>query len=226
MDLAPNEPRYAYERGMAYLGNNQPILAMADLDQALKLKPDDVAALMARAHLRLAARDRTDVLADLAAIDRVAPREADIRLALAGLYGRVDVPAAAIGQFDLWIKAHPEDSRLGQALGGRCWARALAGRDFDKALKDCDGALRITPKNPDVLNSRGLVHLRLGDLDKAIADYDAALSAQPKIAWSLYGRGVARLRKGLTAEGQADIAAATALRPRLPEEAKAHGIAS
>jgi tetratricopeptide (TPR) repeat protein len=75
-----------------------------------------------------------------------------------------------------------------------------------------------------MLDSRGLVHLRLGEFDKAIADYDASLAINPKIGWSLYGRGLAKQRKGLTAEGAADIAAATAINPRLPDEVKAHGL--
>ncbi len=127
-------------------------------------------------------------------------------------------------QFDLWIKAHPDDSRQPAALNGRCWSRAQLGQDLDKALADCNAALRLSPNNAAALDSRGLVRLRRGEIDLAIADYDAALTLQPKSAWSLYGRGLAKLKKGMTAEGQADIAAATALQPGLPQEAKARGI--
>ena len=75
-----------------------------------------------------------------------------------------------------------------------------------------------------MLDSRGLVRLRMGDFDKAIADYDAALKVNPNEAWSLYGRGLAELRKGLTAPGQADIKAAEAINPRLADEAKTAGL--
>ena len=115
--------------------------------------------------------------------------------------------------------------KLARALNARCWARALEGRELDRALADCNAALGRDPRNADIRDSRGLVRLRLGDLDKSILDYDEALKIHPKSAWSLYGRGLAELRKGEKAAGETDIAAATALSPHLPEEAKTHGIA-
>jgi tetratricopeptide (TPR) repeat protein len=110
------------------------------------------------------------------------------------------------------------------ALNSRCWARALGGQELDKALADCNTALKLHPNTADFLDSRGLVYLRQGNYDKAIADYDAALRLAPKTAWSLYGRGLAKSRKGMSAEGQADIAAATALQPKIAERAASFGI--
>ncbi len=110
------------------------------------------------------------------------------------------------------------------ALNGRCWARALAGHDLDKAIGDCDRALRLRPKTAAFLDSRGLARLRNGDLDKALADYNAALALEPNMAWSLYGRGIAEHRKGMTAQGKADIDAAIALQKDLPERAKKIGL--
>jgi tetratricopeptide (TPR) repeat protein len=110
------------------------------------------------------------------------------------------------------------------ALNSRCWARALGGQELDKALADCNTALKLKPNTADFLDSRGLVYLRQGNYDKAIADYDAALRLAPKTAWSLYGRGLAKSGKGMSAEGQADIAAATALQPKIAERAASFGI--
>ncbi|MEO8927064.1 MAG: hypothetical protein ABI306_07855 [Caulobacteraceae bacterium] len=129
-----------------------------------------------------------------------------------------------IAQYSLWIAAHPADGRLPRALNGRCWARALMGRDLDKALADCNAALKMDAKSPTALDSRGLVRLRLGDLDKSIADYDVALTLRPGSAWSLYGRGLAELAKGMKAQGDADIAAAVALDPHVADELAKHGV--
>jgi tetratricopeptide (TPR) repeat protein/predicted aspartyl protease len=222
--MAPTEARYFTERAKIYLENRQPFLAMADLDQALKLKPDDTEALVTRARLRVSGREMAAAMADLDAADRLLPKEADERLQIAGLYDSAENGAAAAAQYSLWIKAHPEDNRLAQALNGRCWSRALWNIEADKAVADCDGAVRREPKIASFRDSRGLAHLRLGENDQAIADYDAALALQPKIPWSLYGRGIAKLRKGLKAEGQADLAAAAALAPSLPAEAAARGL--
>jgi tetratricopeptide (TPR) repeat protein len=223
-ELEPNEAKYFYQRAQAQMSNRQPSLAMADLDQALTLKPEDLDALVARAQLRFASQDSSGASSDLDAADRLAPKEANIRLTIADAYSHADLFARAVTQYDLWIGAHEEDGRMAEAKNGRCRARALWGDDLDKALADCNAALRLSHNYFQILESRGLVRLRLGDYDKSIADFDAALSLQPKNAWSLYGRGLGKLRKGMTAEGQTDIAAATALRPKIADEARKHGI--
>jgi tetratricopeptide (TPR) repeat protein len=135
-----------------------------------------------------------------------------------------DYPAA-IAQYDRWIDARsPDDVQMPAARNSRCWVRALAGQQLDRALADCSAAVHARPKVAAFLDSRGLVYLRQGDYSKAVADYDAALALNPKIAWSLYGRGLAKQHQGQTAAGQADIAAATAIFPKIAEEAASHGI--
>jgi tetratricopeptide (TPR) repeat protein/predicted aspartyl protease len=223
-ELAPTEPKYFYELGRAHWSNQQLSLATADFDQALRLKPDDVPALMARAELRLDNGDNSAALTDLNAVDRAASKEADPRLLLSELYQRVDMLAPAIAQLDLWIAAHGADARMFDGRHARCWLRALLGTQLDKALADCNAALRLRPNTAEVLDSRGLVRLRLGQYEQSIADYNASLSLHPKSAWSLYGRGLAKLHKGLAAEAQADIAAATALDPTIADEFRKRGL--
>jgi tetratricopeptide (TPR) repeat protein len=223
-ELAPGEASYYYQRALVEFSLRQPGPAANDLDRALTLKPDYVDALVTRAEYRRSKRDTAAALADLDAADRVAAKEADVRLTLAMLYAGLDHPAQAITQTDLWIAVHQQDPRVIQAYNERCWARALLGQELDQALRDCDAGLRLNPHAPQLLDSRGLVNLRRKEFDKAIADYNEALKINPKIAWSLYGRGLAELRKGMTAQGDADIAAAKALAPHLPEFAQRIGV--
>ena len=223
-ELAPGEPTYYYQRARVRRYLRQPDPAARDLDQALKLKPEYLDALVERAELKLFKKDRTGALTDIEAADRLAAKESDIRLTLARLYEGADSPEQALTQLDLWISVHSQDVRLPQALNARCWNRALAGRQLDLALEDCNTGLRRNSQSPQLLDSRGLVYLRSGKLDKAIADYNAALNINPRIAWSLYGRGIAEMRKGMTHEGEADMAAAVAIEPRVSETAAKVGI--
>jgi tetratricopeptide (TPR) repeat protein len=224
VELAPAEPGYLYQRGMALWNTRQTALALADFDAALKLKPDDAPSLLARASLRLSF-DRPAAIADMEAADRYLPREAVERISLGDLYERADVLPAALAQYSKWIDTHERiDVRMPHVLNSRCWVRALLGQELEAALSDCNDAVKGQPNTPNFLDSRALVYLRLGNYDKAIADYDAAIAAQPKSAWSHYGRGIARTRKGLTADGQADMAEATALSPKIAEFAGRHGI--
>ena len=128
-------------------------------------------------------------LADLGAADQALPKEADIRLEMAGLYGGADSGAGAVAQLNFVDQgASGRRNQLAETLNTRCWDRALFGIDVEQAVADCDAALRHNRKVAEYLDSRGLAHLRLGQNDQAIEDYDAALALDPKIAWSLYGR--------------------------------------
>ncbi len=222
--LDPGDGQYAYLRGMAHLGRNELALAMADFDRSLALEPGNVRARLERAKLDLSRRDTVKGLADIGAAAGDAPEQDDLRLDMAQLYLSGDAFAAAIGQFDLWLSNHPNDVQVAAALEGRCRARALWNRELDKALADCNAALKLAPKTAQILDSRGLVRLRQGDAASAVGDYDSALRLEPKTATSLYGRGIAELKKGLAAQGKADIAAAVAIDPTVPDNAKRHGL--
>jgi Flp pilus assembly protein TadD len=80
------------------------------------------------------------------------------------------------------------------------------------------------PNATYILNSRGLVQLKLGTFDGAIADYSAAVAQDAKDADSLYGRGMAKLKKGDTASGNADLAAAKAIQPDIDKAFAGHGV--
>jgi tetratricopeptide (TPR) repeat protein/predicted aspartyl protease len=227
-ELAPDDPNYFYERGIARRDSGQPIPAQADFDQAIKIKFDHVPALAARAELRLQNSDAAAAVPDLDAADQAAAREADVRLRLGLDYQHAGLMPQSVAQLDLWIAAHGDDARLGEALGNRCWAKALLGQDLKTALTDCNSALgRIGKKNAGsaaILLGRGVVRLRLGDYDKSIADFDAVLALRPKSAWSLYGRGIAKIRRSKAAEGQADMTAAADVWPSIADDFAKRGI--
>jgi cytochrome P450 len=101
--------------------------------------------------------------------------------------------------------------RYTRTFNGRCWVRAVLGRDLLLALADCNESLRLRPENADTLDSRALVELKLGQLDRAREDYDAALKIYPRLADSLYGRGD-------VAGARVDLAAAKTLDPGITDD--------
>lgn len=136
-------------------------------------------------------------------------------------YYKKDNYEAALVDFSEAIRLDPEDAH---ALNGRCWMRAIVGRDLREALDDCNESLRLRPNDPATMDSRGFACLRLGQLNHAIAEYDGALAIAPNQAESRYGRGAAKLQKGDRAGGNADIAAAKALDPGIAEEFAKYGV--
>ncbi|USQ96691.1 aspartyl protease family protein [Caulobacter sp. RL271] len=211
--LAPNDADYLLQRARAHLSNRQLLLGAADLDKSVALDPKDAEARLTRAQLRRGSRDPAGALDDLKAADENLAPSAQPRLRLARLYSALDAPEQALTNYDLWLKSHPEDVGRAEALNGRCWARALLNRELDKAMSDCDAALRLHPGDPAFLDSRALVRFRRGELEKALVDYDAAVKGSPREAWSLYARGLVERRLGKVAEADADKAKALAINP-------------
>jgi tetratricopeptide (TPR) repeat protein len=115
------------------------------------------------------------------------------------------------------------DARIADGHTGRCWVRALHNQ-LDRALPDCDTAVRLGPTDFFAREVRGLVHLKAGRFDAALGDYEVALGSQPTRAASLYGRGIARRRLGNTAGGDADIAAAVARWPGVAADFERFGV--
>ncbi len=222
--LAPDNADYRYLHAVVLTDSGRMAPARDEVDRALALRPNYVDALMLRAALREAARDRPGARADLDAVSTSVAKPADIRLALANRYSAMGAEPAAIEQLDQWIAAHPDDSRMPEALNSRCWARTLSNVAIDEAIADCNKSLRLRPKIAATIDSRGLAYFRRGDLDRAAKDFDAALAIQPKLAWSLYGRGLIRSRRGDKAGSEADIAAAVAIRPGIARQAEHYGI--
>jgi tetratricopeptide (TPR) repeat protein len=228
IELSPNEPEFYYQRAETYSASSQTDRALKDYDRVLTLKQDFLPAYIPRAEIELAKGDMPTALADLEAVDRLAPKQADLRFMLAELYGRMDRMPAAIEQFSLWIQNHPDDSRMPIARTGRCLSNALQNRDLSTALSDCNAALRGTDKKnenyPDVLVARGLVHLRQGNYDKAIADFNDAIKMTSKNARALYARAVAESRKDERKDSASDVEAASQLAPEVAESFERHGI--
>lgn len=222
--MAPTEGRYFYQRAMARLESGESGAASADLDQAITLSPSDVDARLTRARSRLRDNDLARASEDIKAADAVLAPTSDKRLGLAMLYDGAGAPEAAIANYDLWLKSHPEDSSRPGAFNGRCWARALLNRDLDKALSDCNAAVKAQPRNAAFLDSRALVRLRRGELPLALADYNAALASDPHQAWSLYMRGIVEARSGNATQAKADRDAALGINPKLADRVRKYGL--
>ena len=185
--------------------------------------------LMARADIALSRKDLVAARADLDSVDRMSAKQADLRLALAHRYERLDAFSMAIAQLDPWIQFHAVDLKSAEALNSRCWSRASQNVDLGKALEDCDAALKLSSSQKfpaaTVLASRGLVRLRMGDYDQSIVDYSDSIKLNFKNAMALYGRGIDKMRLGRTEEGQADLTEALLQMPRIADEFALRGIA-
>jgi tetratricopeptide (TPR) repeat protein len=208
-------------RGRAYRAKGDLDHAIADYTEAIKIEPNFVLAFYSRGIAYFNKRDYDRAIADYTVSLRLTPRDIIALQNRGHAYQAKQDYDNAIADYSEAIKIEPKFS---WAFNDRCYARAIAGRELQQALADCNEALRLMPNDIHTLDSRGLAYLKLGEFDKAIADYDVVLKFNPQQAGSLYGRGIAKRKNGDNAGGNADITAAKAIRAEIVEEFARYGV--
>ncbi|HSG67579.1 MAG TPA: tetratricopeptide repeat protein, partial [Bacteroidales bacterium] len=68
----------------------------------------------------------------------------------------------------------------------------------DKAIEDCNKALRLDYFNIDAYLKRGQIYYELKDYDKAIADFEQILDLEPNNSVAVFHRGLTRISTGDT----------------------------
>jgi tetratricopeptide (TPR) repeat protein len=196
----------------------------ADLARAAQLAPDAISVVQDRFDLETGAGD-LDAARNIIeqAIARTAP--ADWRLpALLTLRGilhtRSGDAQAARKAFDAALVSAVSAEQKNEV----CWSMATHNAALETALLICNRAQAQAPHDAAILDSRGLVLLRLGRNRDALASYDAALTARHDHVMSLLGRGIARRRLGDVAGGKIDAEAALSIDPGLRQEYAGYGI--
>ena len=89
----------------------------------------------------------------------------------------------------------------------------------ERAINDCNEAIRLDPKYSKAYNNRGLAYQRRGEYDKSIADYSESIRLDAKDAIAFRGRGFASESKGELDKAIADYTEAIRLTPK---DAKAY----
>jgi len=217
--LGPTAPAYVL-RALKARGDPRDAV-LADLDKAVAVGGGEARVYRWRARIRWEWGENDLALAEVAKALDHAPGSFGLRQLRGEINSDAGRPDLAIAEFDALIALQPAWPDL---VNARCWARAKAGVELQKALVDCDTVLGWEPTRPEALDSRGLVKLRLGDLGGAIADYDAALTEDPELATALFGRGLARRRSG-AAGGDADLDRARAVEPGIDKRFADFGLA-
>lgn len=185
ISIDPTNPVGYLERGMARYASGEYAEAAADFGKAVALNPEDGAAYAKRgqawmtAGLSERACDDLKKACELGACDdlRAATTERvclSLDLASAGKWSQACYEQVVKGEWNQTIQAATlaiyYDPGAVNPYINRSWAYAEIGA-FEKAIEDCNEALRLTPKNAMAFNNRGLVYEKKGDMDRAGKDY-------------------------------------------------------
>jgi tetratricopeptide (TPR) repeat protein len=192
---------------------------LADLNEALKLDPDNADALTEKAEQLQVAGDLKGALAIYDRVVRVAPDNGYLTLRRAVLLYKVGSHAEA----EKMIAARRSEAKTSTDLNNLCWAKATAGIMLESALQDCQDSLKLKPDNARAIDSLAFVKLRTGKIDDAIALYSQAISK--RVGSSSYmGRAIAYARKGDKAQAEADRAEALKLDPNAEQRFVEYGL--
>ncbi|HEX2583722.1 MAG TPA: tetratricopeptide repeat protein [Steroidobacteraceae bacterium] len=228
LDLAvkidKDDPQNYYQRGEIHWRNNEPDLALEDINTVLRIQPDNVAALVLRGELLLFKKDKTGATQDFIAASSLSHDDASTELSIAESYGRAHEYNDLIKHLDNWAAKNKKDERMQQVLNMRCHARLMLRTQLDMALADCSKAIDLGSPYAGIYNNRGLVYLQQSNLDKAMKDFQKALKLQPKDALALYALGIVERGKGNKAQAEKDIGSALTIAPHIDQLFKQTGI--
>ena len=180
------------ERATAYAGLHKYDLALADVDFALSISPDD--------------SDARGLRGQIPATSELS--QADAARRGAALFDRGDYDGA-LAALDRAVSLNPND---GYSLyeRGLTW---LAKSDYNRALADFNAVLKLQPNTWGALDERGNAYRGRGQYDLAIADYNAAIALYPNGAAIYFDRGQAHALKRDSGLAIADFDRALQMQP-------------
>ena len=193
------------DRGIAYIGKRLFELAVLDLDEALKLSPQDVPALASRARA-LGHRGQYDrAIADFTEVLRLNPRN-DAALNERGLmHLRKNDPVAAQADFEAALSINPNNVH---AHNNRGLVLVKQNR-LDDAIASYDAALRIDPdyllgyaNRARAYEAKGEIELARADLGQAVERKALPRHEENARAQTIAKRQLDRLAKAI-ADGKA-----------------------
>ena len=226
IEAPPTHPEDLYaaliRRSIAWDLKGDNDLAMKDLDEAVRIKPANLAAYVNRGNHWAYRGEYDKALADLDAALRINPYVSFALVSRGRVWKRKGDDVRALADFDRAIHV---ETRFPPALIEAGLMRAILNRELDRALDECNRAVTLAKDDSaQAYGARAFVHFRQGDNAAAIADADKAVSLNGKLADPLFIRGQAKARAGQPADGQADLKSAEALDSRIAERFAAWGV--
>jgi tetratricopeptide (TPR) repeat protein len=188
-------------RASGYAASSQPTQAIADLEAAKKLAPDnpDVIAALADVSHFIGGREDAAIEGYKALLAKN-PNDIDtlMKLGMSYLVSK-DYPSASAA-FGRVIELDPKNVK---ALIFHSSVITLAYK-LDEALQDLDRAVALEPNNLMARDWRGEAELEVGKFDLAIPDFDFVIAAHPDTGLRRF-RGAAKFGVGDFAGAVADF---------------------
>ena len=168
------------------LEQGRPREALEHLSEALRQRPDHVAALYNRGNAHLSMREPALAAENYRAALRLDPTLTAALNNLGTALHRLRRLDEALTTYQQVLKAQPEHAG---ALNN-CANVLRDMHRLEEALRYCEAALRLRPRYPGALTNRGNTLARLHRGDAALASFEAALTIDPAFSLAWHSRGL------------------------------------
>jgi tetratricopeptide (TPR) repeat protein len=199
--------------GAALLKRREVDPAISAFQEALKIKPEDVAA---RIGLGAAFRQKgrlDEAIAQYQLALRIQPDEAQAWINLGNIFQKKGDLAEAIAKYQKALQISPESAEAHYDLAS---AFRQNGRT-DDVISQLEEALQSSPYFVEARYNLGNALFQKGRLDEAIAQYQKALEIKPDYAQAHYNLGNALLQKGRDGEAISHFEQALQIEPNDPK---------
>jgi tetratricopeptide (TPR) repeat protein len=189
IEISPHYSFY-YFRGntRADLGDKHG--AIADYNEAIRLKPDYADAYNNRGLAYSNLKEYQKAIADFNEAIRLKPDYADAYRYRGGVHVELKEYQQAIADYNQAISIKPDYADAYFNRGGV----HVELKEYQKAIADFNEAIRLKPDHADVYFNRGAAHFQLKEYQKVIADYNEAIRLKPDDADAYNNRGAAHFR--------------------------------
>jgi tetratricopeptide (TPR) repeat protein len=179
----------AVKRGVAHFEADRFPEALAELNEAIRLRPDYANAYMNRGGVKGVLNDYQGAIADL-------DRSLELDPGNATAHSNRAYPRRMIGDYEGTVEDATESIRqdpVATDFINRGYAYFQLER-YEEALEDFTETIRRDPSLHDGPYGRGITRYMLDDLQGTVDDLTSALALQPDLASSYHVRGGAHLR--------------------------------
>jgi tetratricopeptide (TPR) repeat protein len=185
-------------------------MAQADLEQTIKLDPDQAEAQFMLGRLYGYMGETEKALSALDAAVRMS--DEDVPLKAKALMIRASLkeePADRLADYDAAVKLSPHDPNA-LRLRGMFY---LTQNNSEAAVADLSAAIELDPKDPDTYEARGIAQSLAQKYDEALESFNKAIELEPDSPAALTHRARIKAIKGDMPGALADVDHALKLQP-------------
>jgi len=213
IQLAPDNPRYYFDRARAFVELGDGDQGLRDLDRAIALSSTFFRAYYLRMHVKVAMGDLKGGDADAVRMIQLDPSQYVGHHAHGYYMVMTGNEEAGLKEIDLAIQSDPEHAIKDYLV--RALTR-LKQYHPSEAVADATKALEINPRNPDAHYLRARAFLQLQEWKRAVADLDVMIRIAPEVVEHWTWRAEAKMRLEDYRGAVADYDQALKLSPHFP----------